>query len=172
MTTQCSFCELIENKQNLLYEDEKIYAMLYPNPSTPGHVAVLPKEHATILEQVPDYVVSEMFAKANKMSIVAFETVGAQGTNLLIQNGVAAGQKNAHVILHVIPRRQNDGIKLEWQPKQLTEEQMSTVELNLKEATKRVGEFETEKPKPKEIKEPEKLTKEEDYLIKQLKRRP
>lgn len=171
--TNCTFCEIIEKKYNLLYEDEKVFAMLHPNPASAGHIILLPKEHHPILEQVPDYVVSELFSKANKLSIAVFEAFGAHGTNLIIQNGIAAGQKHSHVMLHIIPRFQNDGLNLLWQPKQLSEEQMSTAEIALKESTKGVGEFEKEKAKPIEQKEPEKLSQEkEDYLLKQLKRMP
>ena len=77
-------------------------------------------------------------------------------------------------MINVIPRRQGDGINLEWQPKQIGEEEMSTVEIKLRaetEAGHKFGEQETEeKPKPKE--ETEVLTGEDNYLIKQLRRIP
>lgn len=171
--TQCTFCEIIGKKYNLLYEDEKVIAILHPNPATAGHIILLPKTHAPIIEQVNDYIIAELFVKANKLSTAVFESIGAHGTNIIIQNGVAAGQKHSHFMLHIIPRRQNDGLNLSWQPKQLTEEQMSSVELSLKESSKRIGEFEKEKPKPIKVEEPEQLSKEkEDWLLKQLKRTP
>jgi histidine triad (HIT) family protein len=171
----CETCELIKSKNGMLYEDEHIAMMLAPKPAVPGHIILLPKKHAAILEQVPDYVAGSLFDKANKASIAVFETLGAQGTNIIINNGVAAGQTTNHCTLHVLPRQEKDNLNLAWQPRQLPEEEMSTIELKLKEEAKNIGAFEKELQKPKEImpKEPEKEEcEEENHLIRQLKRMP
>ena len=92
-----------------------------------------------------------------------------------MSNGVAAGQTVAHFMINVIPRREGDGINLEWQPKQLNEEEMSTVELKLKAETEGGHRFEEKKQEeqPKEAKqETEILIGEENYLVKQLRRIP
>lgn len=170
----CIVCDWVKEKKGTVYEDEKIMALVAPKPVTPGHLLIVPKEHATILEQVPDFVIAPMFVQANKLSTKAFELLGAEGTNLLINNGIAAGQNTNHIVLNVIPRKQGDGLQLAWQPKQLSEEEMSTIELKIKEETKFIGEFEKEKPKPVELKGPEKVKEdeEENYLLKQLDRLP
>jgi len=151
----CNICTFIKNKRNLLYEDELVYAMLPEKPITLGHIFVVPKKHYPIIEQVPDYEIAPLFKIANKLSSVLFETLKIQGTNMIIQNGIAAGQKHAHFIINIIPRKENDNLKLEWKPKQLSEEEMSTAELKLKDQTHNIGGF---------IKE--------NYLIKQLHRIP
>jgi len=162
----------MKNEKNLLlYEDDKLFAFLHPSPTAAGHIVLTTKEHKQILEQIPDFIAKELFIKANKLSISAFESLGAEGTNILIQNGIAAGQNFSHFIMNIIPRRTNDGLNLIWKPKQPSEEEMSTIELKLKEGTKTIGEFEKEKAKPKEIKE-EKMSEKEDYMIKYLKRIP
>lgn len=175
--TECEFCTLIKGKKNKVYEDEQIFVMHAPNPAAFGHVLVLPKNHYMIVEQMPDYEVGEIFEKINKISIAVFEAVGAQGTNIILQNGVAAGQKSSHLMVHVIPRRENDGIGLTWQPRQLSEEEMSTIELKLKNETKDIGAFEKRPAKPVEMKkDAEKIEEpkgeEENYMIKQLERIP
>ena len=168
---ECTFCELMKRKANVLFENEKICLMLSPEPATPGHLIVLPKQHAPILEAIPDYVVKEMFVNANKASTALFETLGAQGTNLLIQNGEPAGQKHNHVLLHILPRFENDKLNLGWQPKKISEDEMSTVELKIKQETGAVGGFEREKEKPIEVEKAKEITK-EDYRVKHLKRIP
>jgi len=172
--SDCDICKQIKERNNLLYEDEKIAAFLSLNPATAGHIIIAPKQHAPILEQVPDFIVSELFIKANKLSIACFEAIGAEGTNIIIQNGIAAGQSVPHTTIHIVPRKENDGLNLLWKPKQQSEEQMSTLELMIKEEAKKIAPFEKEKPKPIEIKKPEEIkpTKEENYMIKQLKRIP
>ena len=173
----CHICEIVQNKKRVIYEDEKTVAFLVERPSSLGHIAIAPKEHYTILEQVPDYIIGQMFVITNKVSIVAFETLKAQGTNLIITNGTAAGQRSPHFIVNMIPRFQDDNLGFQWQPKQLTEEEMSTVELQIKEQTKNIGGFEKEKEGPIEVKEgPEETIFEEEgkenYLIKHLRRIP
>lgn len=169
----CEICEQIKSRKGLLYEDSEIVAMLAPKPTSVGHVYVVPKKHTPILEQIPDPVIGNMFAKANKISMASFESLGVQGTNLLIQNGLPAGQHHSHCILHVIPRREGDGLNLMWQPKQLTEEEMSTAEIQIKENTGQVGIFEKKKEKPIEIEKPKEIEdKDEDYRTKHLERLP
>jgi hypothetical protein len=69
--------------------------------------------------------------------------LGAHGTNIFITNGVSAGQTIAHFAINVIPRKEGDNINLQWKPKQLSEEEMSTVELKIKENTRNIGSFDT-----------------------------
>lgn len=171
---QCHICEMLESgKLKKIYDDEKSAAVLSPEPSSLGHVWVIPKKHYLIIEQIPDFEVASLFKIANKISISLFDVLKSQGTNIFVQNGTGAGQKHNHFIINIIPRMVNDKINLSWQPKQLTEEEMSTIELRVKEQTKTVGYFEKEKPKPVELdKKRETLSDEEDYLIKSLRRIP
>ena len=171
----CEFCQIVNKKADakIIFEDEKALIILSPNPCCVGHILVMPKEHLSIIEQVPDYLVGHLSKLVNKISIAVFEVLQAKGTNILIQNGVAAGQKTNHFMIHIIPRKENDGLDFQWQQKQLNEEQMSTVELKLKEEAKGIGEFEKEEKKPVNLdREIEKIDKEENYLIKQLDRIP
>ena len=177
MTDTCVFCQAVKGKTKLekIYEDDKIIGVLHPRPASKGHIIVFPKTHYNILEQFPDYEVGDLFKKINKISVAAFEGVKAQGTNIIIQNGVAAGQEIPHTSVHIIPRIENDGINFQWKPKQLTEEEMSTVELTLKKEAESIGGFQKEEKKEpiKLEKKPKKvLSDEENYLIKKLQRIP
>lgn len=177
MSESCLFCQAVKGKTKLekIYEDDKIVAVLHPRPAARGHVMVFSKKHYNILEQVPDFEVGEIFKKINKISIAAFEGVKAQGTNIIVQNGVAAGQEVPHVSVHIIPRTENDGLNFQWQPKQLTEEEMSTVELQLKKEAETIGDFKKEEKKePVEIEKKAKKLKvdENNYLVKKLTRIP
>jgi len=172
--SDCTFCDLIQKKVNKLYEDDKLFVMMSPEPAAPGHVVVLPKAHAPILEAVPDFVVGEMFKVANKVGVAVFEGLGAQGTNILVQNGSPAGQKHNHVMLHVLPRGEGDNLPLTWNPQSVAEDVLTNVEGQIKDETKNIGLFEKEKEKPIEMDAPEEVKEsaEEDYRIKNLKRIP
>ena len=171
---ECKICDMMASgKLKRVYEDDKLMAVLSPEPSSVGHIWIIPKKHYPIIEQVPDFEIGHIFHIANKLSISLFETLQLQGTNIFVQNGVAAGQKYSHTIINIIPRMPNDNINLEWQPRQLSEEEMATVELKVKEGLKDVGYFEQEKLKPVDMdQEVETISGEEDYLIKSLRRIP
>lgn len=172
----CNICEIIKNKLGQIYEDEDIYAYLSPNPITLGHIIVVPKQHFTIFEQVPDYIVNKLFTVVNTLSMISFENLNIQGTNILVNNGISAGQSEPHFLVNIIPRTENDGINLTWTPKQLDEEDISTIELQYKEFTEKIVEFKPEKkvdiPQPIQKEELPKHTEEDNYLIKHLTRIP
>ncbi|PIN74484.1 HIT family protein [Candidatus Woesearchaeota archaeon CG10_big_fil_rev_8_21_14_0_10_37_12] len=125
--TDCQFCNFIEQKTNVLFSDESVVVMLSPQPVAGGHLLVLPKKHAPIIEVVPDDVVGRLFSAANKAGVAVFEALGAQGTNILVQNGPSAGQVYNHVLLHVIPRFEGDSVELLWTPKQASEDELSQI---------------------------------------------
>ncbi len=146
----CLVCQIIENKipSKKIYEDDLVMAVLDVNGANPGHCFVIPKNHYSIIEQVPDIEIGKLFQVSNKISTAIFESLGAQGTNIFVANGIPAGQTIAHFTINIIPRKENDGINLQWQAKQLSEEEMSTVEIKLKDQAKNIGDFEQEEKKP------------------------
>ncbi len=171
----CNICTAISAKMNVVYEDEKVIALLHPQGAAPGHMLVLPRQHAALLELLPDYVVGALWTKANQLGKCLIDGLGMQGSNLIVQNGLAAGQQHSHAMLHVIPRKENDGMQFLWRPRQIGEEEFSTVELKLKEETKNMGQFEREKPKPIELKPAEKVEQKQgeiDWRIRHLRRIP
>jgi histidine triad (HIT) family protein len=174
----CILCQIAAGKipAHKIYEDNDILAILDINGANMGHCFVIPKKHYPIFEQVPDDEVAKLFRVANAVSSTIFETLKIEGTNIFVSNGVSAGQTVAHFMINVIPRKEGDNINLEWQPKQLDQEEMSTIELRLKEETQGGHEFGQEKPKEETIKPQKKhqevLDSEDNYLVRQLRRIP
>ena len=172
----CIVCQIASGRvpSKKVYEDDLALAVLDVNGANPGHCFVLPKNHYPILEQVPDAEIGKLFSIANKVSTAIFESLGAQGTNIFVANGLPAGQTVAHFTINVIPRKENDGINLQWQPRQLSEEEMSTVELKVKEQAKNIGHFEAEKKTQKAYapKQAVLSDEEEEYFSRQLRRLP
>ena len=168
----CEYCRIPENER--IFEDDKAIVALSPAPCSPGHVLVVPKEHFTILEQVPDFITGHLFSIANRISTAIFERMRVQGTNIIAENGIAAGQKIAHFAISVIPRSDNDGLGFNWEPVQSSEDELSTVELQLKEESKDVGDFEKEKKEPikADVSKEVIQSSEEDYKLRQLRRMP
>jgi len=145
---ECPMCEFIKSgNAKKIYEDEMVIAFLNPNPAVIGHSLVIPKQHFVIIEQTPDSLVGRLFEVANLVSSALFRALNLQGTNIILNNGVSANQKIAHLAINVIPRTENDNLNFSWSPKQLNEEQMSTIELKIKEHTKNLGILEKEEKK-------------------------
>jgi len=171
---ECPICKQLKENKNKIYEDELIVGFLATPPANPGHIILAPKKHAPIIENYDNKLISHIFVIANKLSSILFETLQIHGTNILINNGVAAGQKYPHFYLNIIPRMENDSIKLDWSPKQLSEEDMNTAELKLKQATGNIGNEKIKLTETIKVKEAETINNEEDenYLIKHLHRIP
>jgi histidine triad (HIT) family protein len=148
----CEYCK----PRKLIYEDDKTAAFMSDEPATIGHLVVIPKNHAPILEALDDGTTEKLFLAANKVSLALLESIKCEGTNIIINNGIEAGQDVPHISIQVLSRRNDDGIFFEWAGKKLTEEQMATIELQLKE--------ELAKPVAKKeelIKEPKQDSKQE-----------
>ncbi|MFC1800904.1 HIT family protein [Nanoarchaeota archaeon] len=175
----CEFCDVVKGKEDaeIIFEDEKCTAVLHLKPAHPGHVLLFSKGHYPIMEQVPDYVVGHMFKIANKLSTALFESLNIQGTNIIVQNGVAAGQTIPHFVIHVIPRSEGDGLNFQWEPKQPGKEEVDKAIIVIKEQTANIhpSGFQKEKREIKIDRDAVRKiesTKEENYLIKQLRKIP
>ena len=176
----CLLCQIVANRvpSYKIYEDDLTLVVLDVNGANPGHCFVIPKNHYPIIEQVPDDELANLFTVANKISSSIFENLKAHGTNIFVANGIPAGQTVAHFMINVMPRKENDGVNLQWKPKQLTEEEMSTVELKLKESIKGAGVEKIEKTQKPKITAQEKAATvpitddEDDYFMRQMRKIP
>ncbi len=174
----CEYCDIAagKGKAQLLYEDDAVIVAVKDVVYTPGQITVFPRRHFTILEQVPDEVITKCMSVADKTSRTVFETFQAEGTNIVIQNGLGAGQKVPHFAIEVIPRREGDKMNLQWQPKEVSPDDLDIAAHQLSEEVARLGDFTAPKKKeePKEKKEEKIIEAEkgENYLAKSLKRIP
>ncbi|MFH1506325.1 MAG: HIT domain-containing protein [archaeon] len=171
----CPTCDEIKQNKNVLYKDKDIAIVIPELPASFGHLKIYPVDHFTIIEQVPDKLVEKMFITANKISTILFETMNAQGSNILVQNGTAAGQTENHFSIDIVARKEGDNINLQWTPLKLSDDDMATALLKLEEHSKKIG-FEDEKPETVEIQEESEiisdLHEEDNYQLKQLERIP
>src|SRR3989338_830732 len=108
----CIFCQIISGKvqSKKVFEDEKSIAILDINPANPGHVLLMPKEHATIMPQISDIDIGYLFLVAKSLSKSGLKALKAEGSNIFVANSIAAGQKSPHFMIHIITRKANDGI--------------------------------------------------------------
>lgn len=167
---QCIFCKIAsgEVESKVVYSDDNLMAALDVQPANPGHIIVFPKKHYSILQQMPDNEVARLFSLVKYVSGAVFEATGAEGTNVMVASGAVAGQRAPHVLVHVIPRFEKDGLPQNfWEPKKLKDEQMTEVSKKIKDALKSVKINTGEAPKKEE---PKKETKKSGTVVRLIPR--
>lgn len=131
----CIFCKIAggEIPSRTLYEDEMFRVILDLGPATKGHALILPKEHADNLYELPDETAGAVMKLAKKMAVKMTERLGADGFNLVQNNGEAAGQTVKHFHLHLIPRYINDGQNINWETGEPSQEELDTIKNQITE---------------------------------------
>jgi histidine triad (HIT) family protein len=126
---ECPLCAIASGKvaSAKVYEDEFVVCVLDIFPATKGHLIVVPKTHVSISTQMDAKLSSHVFEVANRMSGLIFEVMNAKGTNIVVANGAIAGQKSAHLVVHVIPRYEDDGVNVSWKGDKIKEEDLKEV---------------------------------------------
>jgi histidine triad (HIT) family protein len=111
----CPFCELVagQTPASLVFEDENAVAVMDIHPLTPGHVLVLPREHASGLSDLDERTGAHLFRIALRTQrALRGSELRCEGVNLFLADGEVAGQEVFHVHLHVLPRFTGDGFGL------------------------------------------------------------
>jgi len=173
---KCEYCEIIErNKEpEIIYQDDDVVVAIKDLTTTTGQVTVFPRKHYTILEMVPENILEKCAVLANKAGIAIFDGLAAQGTNVMIQNGLGAEQKVPHFGIEIIPRREGDGINLQWDPKQMMEDELEATLMAIKESLDKKEEIKVEKVEEKGGKDKEKKKKsdKDNYILKSIRKTP
>ena len=114
----CLFCKIIAGDvpSTRIDEDSKTVAFMDINPATRGHALVVPRNHAADLLEIGDEDLAAVSAAAKRLAARAKERLGADGINLLNSCGPAAWQTVFHFHVHVIPRYDDDPLRLPWVP--------------------------------------------------------
>jgi histidine triad (HIT) family protein len=126
---QCIFCQIIAGKiqAKKIYEDDAVLAILDINPANPGHLLLLTKEHYSIMPQIPDDELSHVFMAAKSLSNSMLRSIDAQGTNIIVANGISAGQRAQHFIAHIIPRKEKDGVNFVLPQKSMEQDEVEAI---------------------------------------------
>ena len=125
----CIFCKIANGEipSTTLYEDEDFRVILDLGPATRGHALLLPKNHFANLFELDDETAQKAILVAKKMAGKMKDALGADGFNLVQNNGEAAGQTVFHFHMHLIPRYENDNACILWEPGETTPEDMAEV---------------------------------------------
>jgi histidine triad (HIT) family protein len=114
----CLFCKIVagEIPATVVAEDERTISFMDINPATRGHALVIPREHAADVLAVSEEDLAACVSAARRLAARAKEALGADGVNLMNSCGPAAWQTVFHFHVHVIPRYEDDPLRLPWVP--------------------------------------------------------
>jgi histidine triad (HIT) family protein len=105
----CIFCKIIKNElpSKTIYEDDLIKVIMNINPTTNGHLLVLPKTHyENILDINEDVVMHSFKVIREKLYPLLKEKLNCKG--LTISENNFLGQEIKHFHIHLTPRYEND----------------------------------------------------------------
>ncbi|HEY8638464.1 MAG TPA: HIT family protein [Solirubrobacteraceae bacterium] len=116
--TDCLFCKIVagELPSTRVDSDDRTVAVMDINPATRGHALVVPREHATDLTDISEQDLAACAVAAQRLARRALQRLGADGVNLLNSCRPAAWQTVFHFHVHVIPRYDDDPLRLPWVP--------------------------------------------------------
>jgi len=107
----CIFCQVAAARVEapLVLEDPDVVVFLDHRPLFAGHCLVIPRRHYESLAELPPGLASRLFEVTRLIAGAMEKGLQAEGAFVAINNRVS--QSVPHVHIHVVPRRQGDGLK-------------------------------------------------------------
>lgn len=112
----CIFCKIVrgEISSTKVLETDHAVAFLDIHPVNKGHVLLVPKAHHATLADLPDDLAALTASLIPRLCRAIRAATGAEGLNLIVNNGRAAGQTVDHGHWHLIPRFVGDPVDWPW----------------------------------------------------------
>jgi histidine triad (HIT) family protein len=114
----CIFCKIVagELPATIIDEDERTISFMDIAPATRGHALVIPRAHSSDLLSVEPEDLQAVVLASRRLAARVSERLGADGVNLINSCGSAAWQTVFHFHVHVVPRYEDDPLRLPWVP--------------------------------------------------------
>jgi histidine triad (HIT) family protein len=114
----CLFCGIVAGSipSQTIDSDERTVAFMDINPATPGHALVVPRVHSADLLEISSEDLTATALAAQRLARRMKDVLKADGINLINACGAAAWQTVFHFHIHVVPRYEDDPLKLPWVP--------------------------------------------------------
>ena len=110
----CIFCKIAagELPSSKIYEDDDFIAILDLFPVSKGHSLLIPKKHHVNIFDQPEEIGMKLYPLLAKLAHAVKAATGAEGLNIVQNNGAVAGQIVFHSHNHIIPRNEDDGFRM------------------------------------------------------------
>lgn len=104
----CLFCKIIKGEipSYTVYETDDVKVFMDINPTTKGHLLVIPKNHYTNLFDIDNETLRKIDEVVYKVYPMLKEKLGAEGLTRLQNNEL--GQEVKHYHMHLVPRYKGD----------------------------------------------------------------
>jgi histidine triad (HIT) family protein len=114
----CIFCKIVKGEipASKVYEDKEVLAFLDINPISEGHTLVIPKKHYENIYDLPLNELNKITEVIKKIVKKYKDKLNINELNILNSNGKNAQQDVPHFHIHLVPRKQSDGLNL-WNDK-------------------------------------------------------
>ena len=130
MADDCIFCKIVAGDlpSEIVQEDEHTIAFMDISPWTRAHALVIPRRHSRNLYDIEAHAVTA----ARRLAVRMRDALACDGVNLLNSCEPAAWQTVFHTHVHVIPRYDDDPLRLPGQPGQPGEGELAQVAQELR----------------------------------------
>ncbi|MEO8634048.1 MAG: HIT family protein [Gemmatimonadales bacterium] len=119
MPVPCVFCQILSGELpgTFIYRDQECAAFMDAKPINPGHILIVPVQHAAYLSVLERQTAGRLMELAHRLvAALRASSLRCAGVNLFLADGEAAMQEIFHVHLHVFPRYNGDGFGLRFGP--------------------------------------------------------
>ena len=108
----CVFCKIIKGDLPCykIYENDSVLAFLDISGDIDGHTLVIPKKHCENILDCDNQTLHSVFEAVKTISNHYVNNCGYTGVNVLNANNGSAQQTVFHLHVHIIPRKEADGI--------------------------------------------------------------
>ena len=115
----CLFCKIIKGDipSKTIYEDDLVKVFLDINPVSNGHCLIIPKKHYENFMDIEDEILTHSREVAKKVYEILKDKLNIDGLTV-VQNNMY-GQEVKHFHIHLIPRYEDDDIKMVKQENKL-----------------------------------------------------
>ena len=112
MVDNCVFCKMARNEipVEIIYENNSFFSILDAQQKIEGHSLVISKEHFKDMLCIPPKLGSDLLDCIQRTAMKVIEVEGANGFNLVGNNGSVSGQAIMHAHYHILPRKKGDKV--------------------------------------------------------------
>jgi histidine triad (HIT) family protein len=125
----CIFCKIVAGDlpAEVVDQDDHSVSFMDINPWTRGHALVIPRTHSRNLYEIEDEDLAHVTAAAQRLAVRMRDRLACDGINLLNSCEPAAWQTVFHFHVHVIPRYDDDPLRLPGAPQQVEPDELRAV---------------------------------------------
>jgi histidine triad (HIT) family protein len=129
----CIFCKIVHGEipSARVLETDRAIAFLDIAPVNRGHLLLVPRAHHATLADLPSDLAAHAGSLLPPLCQAVRAATGADGLNVIVNIGRAAGQTIDHVHWHIIPRFHNDPVNWPWPHSQYVGDELAQMQFRI-----------------------------------------